>query len=93
MPAVLCGWRCFFGDEGNDKVIPGGKDDVGAGGVEITKEAGLLRWGKGEPPLAMDRGILNEDVVIRHQRLDGNYDPQGAYLREAMLLRIYSIPY
>jgi hypothetical protein len=38
IPAVLCGWRCFSCDQSLDEVLPGGKDNVGADGVEILKE-------------------------------------------------------
>jgi hypothetical protein len=57
--------------------------------TELTKE-GLCRWEHGEEPITTAPGPANEDPIIQRQRLNGNYAPEDTYLREAILLHIYS---
>jgi hypothetical protein len=56
--------------------------------TELTRE-GLCRWERGQPPMT---GAASDDPVIHRQLLNGNYSPEGRYLREAILLHIYIPP-
>lgn len=59
--------------------------------TELTKE-GLSCWEHGEESITTAPGPANEDPVIKRQRLNGNYAPENTYLRQAILLHVYSPP-
>jgi hypothetical protein len=59
--------------------------------TELTKD-GLARWEHGEESITTAPGPANEDPVIQRQRLHGNYAPEDTYLRQAILLHLYSPP-
>ena len=59
--------------------------------TELTKE-GMCRWERGEQSITTTLASASEDPVIRRQQMNGNYTPEGNYLREASQLRIYVPP-
>lgn len=59
--------------------------------AELTRE-GMRRWEHGEQSITTAPEGANENPVIRHQRLNGNYAPEDQALRQSMTLHIYSPP-
>ncbi|WP_263358977.1 hypothetical protein [Acidicapsa ligni] len=59
--------------------------------TDLTVE-GMRRWEHGETSITLSPGPVNEDVVIKRQRLNGNYEPEDLFLRESISLHTYSPP-
>ena len=50
---------------------------------------GMRRWEHGETPITDVNEGPDEDPVIRRQRLNGNFAPEGAFLKEAIARKIF----